>query len=434
MGSSRRRGLAGLIVGLLLVVVAGAASAEPVTIRFHYRGGGARSEVVQAWIEEFERQNPDIKVEWEQPTSGWQDKLLVSMAAGTAPDVVEFWGSFAQQLGRNGWLLDLRPYVEKYMTDEDIADFFPAAWEGTFVQGGPRTGEQFALPRYINTMVTYYNKDLIEQSGLETPSQLYQRGEWTWEMLRENARKLSRTVEGEPVQWGYMTMTRHWERMAQFLWENGTDWFDSDNPTQFTGDSPEALEAMNFLYEMIWEEGIAYRDLDWNKFWNGEVAMQDDGIAVIFSRHDASIQDSFAWDIAPRPAGPNGAKPWATDDALGIWAGSAHPEEAWRFIQFITSTEGQEIMVNIEGLAPVRRSATPAFIALDDRFDLGVFIENMMTARTGAASRVPGDIDAIGSALAQVLRSSLVNNEKPYAVAIQEAKPNIEAIVRETTQ
>lgn len=432
--TAMRRGVMGVALCLLLVVAAAAALAQTTTIRFHYRGGGARTEVVQAWIQEFERRNPDIKVEWEQPTGDWQDKLIVAMATGTAPDVVEFWGSFGQQLARNGWLLDLRPYVERDMTEEDIADFFPAAWEGTFVQHGPHAGEQFALPRYINTMVTYYNKTLIEQAGLETPTQLYRRGDWTWQTLRESSRKLTRTVEGETVQWGYMTMTRHWERMAQFLWENGTDWFDPADPTRFTGDSPEALEVMNFLYEMIWEEGIAYRDLDWNLFWNGQVAMQDDGIAVIFSRHDASIQDSFDWDIATRPAGPNGAVPWATDDSLGIWAGSQHPEAAWRFIQFITSTEGQEIMVRIEGLAPVRRSATPAFIALDDRFDLGVFIENMLTARSGAASRVPGDIDAIGSALAAVLRASLVNNEKPYAVAIEEAKPNIEAIVRETAQ
>src|SRR5690606_31435588 len=224
--TAMRRGVMGVALCLLLVVAAAAALAQTTTIRFHYRGGGARTEVVQAWIQEFERQNPDIKVEWEQPTGDWQDKLIVAMATGTAPDVVEFWGSFGQQLARNGWLLDLRPYVERDMTEEDIADFFPAAWEGTFVQHGPHAGEQFALPRYINTMFPSYNKSLTEQAGLERPRRLYGRGDWTWQTLRESSRKLTRTVDGETVQWGYMTMTRHWERMAQFLWENGTDWFD----------------------------------------------------------------------------------------------------------------------------------------------------------------------------------------------------------------
>lgn len=301
-------GIHAVLLVTLVLFVAASSMAEPVTIRFHYRGGGARTEVVEEWIAEFEKQNPDIKVEWEIPSGSWQDKLLVSMAAGSAPDVVEFWGNFAQQLGRNGWLLDLRPYVARDMTADDIADFFPAAWDGSFVRFGPKQGEQFALPRYINTMVTYYNKSLFDQAGLESPRELDRRGEWTWESMRANARKLTRTNASETVQWGYMTMTRGWDRVAQFLWENGTDWFDPANPTQFAGDSPEAMEAMNFLYEMIWEEGIAYRDLDWNLFWNGQVGMMDDGLSVIFSRHDSSIQGGFEWDVAPRPAGPDGAQ------------------------------------------------------------------------------------------------------------------------------
>lgn len=420
-------GMRTLVVALLLLMVGASALAEPVTIRFHYRGGGARSEVVEKWIEEFEKANPDIKVEWEVPSSGWQDKLLVSMAAGEAPDVVEFWGNFGQQLARNGWLLDLRPYVARDMTEDDIADFFPAAWEGTFVKFGPYAGQQYALPRYINTMVTYYNQTLFDQAGLESPNALDRRGEWTWETLEANARKLTRTNGNETVQWGFMTMTRNWERVAQFLWENGTDWFDPDNPTQFAGDSPEALEAMNWLYDMIWEDGIAYKDLDWNAFWNGQVAMADDGISVVFSRYDAAIQDGFDWDLAPRAKGPQGRIPWATDDGLGIWSGSKHPEEAWRFLRFITSQEGQEIMVEREGLAPVLRSATPAFIELDDRFNLNVFIESMMTASSGSAGRIPGNTDEVGSLLNKALRASLVNGEKPYDMAIQEVKSQIEA-------
>lgn len=84
-------GIHAVLLVTLVLFVAASSMAEPVTIRFHYRGGGARTEVVEEWIAEFEKQNPDIKVEWEIPSGSWQDKLLVSMAAGSAPDVVEFW-------------------------------------------------------------------------------------------------------------------------------------------------------------------------------------------------------------------------------------------------------------------------------------------------------------------------------------------------------
>ncbi|HHW09164.1 MAG TPA: sugar ABC transporter substrate-binding protein [Firmicutes bacterium] len=419
---------------LLLSLSAGVLAADPVTIRFYYRSGGTRPDVVRAWIAEFEAQNPDIHVEWEVAASGWQDKLVVAMAAETAPDVVEFWGNFAQQLARKGMLLDLRPYVARDFTEEDISDFFPASWQNVFVQYGEYKGEQYGLPRYINTMANYYNKTMLDNAGLESPRSLAQRGLWNWNTLEQMARKLTRRVDGQVVQRGFMTMTRGWDRMAQWLWEAGGDWFDPNNPTRFIGDQPEAMAALNFLHRNIWEDQIFLKDLDWNAFYNSQVAMTDDGLQVIFNNYDNAIQGKFDWDLTVRAEGPNGRKPWATDDALGIWRGSKHPEEAWRFLKFITSKQGQEIMIRYEGLPPVRRSAASAYLKLDSRFNLAAFVESMAYAQVGITNRVAGDVAAIGTEINNALRSSLVNNQVPPSTAMENVKRVVEAIMRETAQ
>ena len=432
----KARGLAwGLPVIALCLLLFAEGTMAVTTIRFNYRSGGVRDQLVNAWITAFEAQNPDVNVEWEAASGAWMDKLLVEMAAGTAPDVTEFWGDFAQKLAREGLLLDLRPYVERDMTAEDVADFFPALWRTTFIQFGPRQGVQFSLPRYINTMVTFYNETAFAEAGLETPDSLHRRGEWTWEALREAAIKLTRRDnENRVLRYGFMTNVRSWSRMAQWLWEAGGDFFDPEDPTRFIGDQAGATYAIDYLHELIWGLGVARNNLNPPDFINGTVAMADEGIHAIFNEFDAGIGDAFDWNMVVRPAGPNGRKPWAVDDAFGIWSGTQKPDEAWRFLKFLASREGQEIMSRIEGLAPPRRSAADVYLSRSDRLNLGVFVESMAEAQVGIAARVAGDTLAIGRALQAALDATLLNNQKPWVQAAQEAKTVIEGIIRETAR
>lgn len=418
---------------VLLTVVAASVYAEPVTIRFNYRGGSeARTRVVQEWIAEFERLHPDIKVEWEIPTSDWQQKIIVGMATGTAPDVTEFWGNLAQELARPGLLLDLRPYVERDFTEEDIADIYPPHWDNSTVHVGPNKGAQFALPLYTNTTVMYFNETYFREAGLQTPLELDRRGEWTWEALQASAQKLTQTVDGQVTRWGFNSNWTNWFRVVQFLWEAGGDWFAPDNPTEFIGHEPEAVAAGEFIQDMIWTHRIAPPTWDANAFSKGTVAIVDDGLNEIFARYDAAIKDAFEWNVAPRPKGPVGRKPVTFDDGLGIWAGTQHPEAAWEFVKFIASKQGQEIMTKHQGLAPVRRSALPAYLELDHTRNLGVVLDHMMEAQMVITSRTAGDIRKISDTIGyEILVPAFRTNAKPYSVLAQEVKPKVDAILQE---
>ena len=94
-----------LTVVLTLLCSLAASAQEPVTITFQYRSGEGRAEAVQAWIEEFEREHPHIKVEWLQPPSDYRERTLISWASGTGPDVIEIWGDWAQDYAA-GWRFD----------------------------------------------------------------------------------------------------------------------------------------------------------------------------------------------------------------------------------------------------------------------------------------------------------------------------------------
>lgn len=428
-GVRRVRWVAAAVVVLLM---AATAFAEQVTIRFNYRGGAARTASVEAWIAEFEKLHPNIKVEWELATGNWQEKLIVGMATGTAPDVTEFWGNTAQELARNGLLLDLRPYVERDLTDEDIRDIYPPHWENSVVHFGPYKGEQYAMPLYTNTTVIYYNETLFREAGLETPAELELRGEWTWDALAETAKKLTRRVGDETTQYGFMTMNTNWFRVVQYAWENGGDWFDRNDPTRFIGDQPEAVEAMEFLRSLTFDDGAMMATWSYAAFPERRVAMIDDGLNEGFTRYRNVIGEDFEWNIAPRAVGPAGRKPVTMDDGLGIWRMTQHPEEAWEFVKFITSKAGQEIMAKTQGLAPVRQSALPAYLELDTNLNLEMVMSTMYNAEMVITGRTPGDIQRISDVIGyDILVPVLRHNEMPFAVAASAAKPAVEAILKE---
>lgn len=422
------RSLALSVLAVLLGV--SGALAETVTLRFLHRGGGDREAVVKAWIEAFEAKNPDIKVEWQPATGPWQDQLLVSIAAGTAPDITEAWGNLLQQLAHQGALLNLDPYVERHMTAEEVSDFFPSTWNVTTFQFGPNQGARFAMPRYINTMIFYYNKAIFAEAGLENPGELDARNAWTWESLRESARRTTRWNGDENTQLGFSTRIDDWIRVAQWAWGAGGDWFDRNDARRFIGDQPEAIQGISFVQDMIWTDQTASADFfgSRTRFYAGNVAMFDEGIHAVFAARTA-IADSFEFDIATRPVGPNGRAPLVVDDSLAVLAGTQHPDAAWRFLHFLTSTEGQEIMVRVQGLAPVRRSAAEAYFGLDGRLSLDVFARSAFEGQPLITTRVDGDTDQIGRAIREALLESLDRNEKPFAQAIREVRGAVEAAV-----
>ena len=418
------------VVGLVLLLVAGSAmvSAETV-LQFAYRSGAEpRKLVVETWIEEFERANPDVRVEW-LPIG--EEKVVVSMLGGVGPDITEVFGDFAQRLARNGMLL-VRPYVARDFTPQDIADFWPPAWDASFVKFGSQKGIQFRIPRYMLTTVFYYNEDLFQKSGLVTPAELDARGEWDWARLRDSAKKLTQSSADTINIYGFVTNTTAWRRIVNWARAAGGDFIDPQDPTRFIGDRPEAVEGITFLQNMIWEDRCMAPGWIHSSFYQGKVGIIEDGIHAIIDRFETRIKEAFSWNIAPTPVGPTGRNAYTGDDGFSIWAHTKHPEEAWAFVKFMTSKEGQELMIHHEGLAPVRQSAMRSYTGIRPRLNLYSLALNMQQAAPPIASYLMGDVSRIGEVMTEVLQSSLVDNSKPYEQAAHEAKPVLESIIRET--
>lgn len=113
--------------------------------------------VIAAW----ERRHPGVTVRWtDVPWSSVERKLLASVYARTAPDVVNLNPVFAANLASRGGLLDLGPVLPAGAS----ATYLPAVWEA-----GRQEGRTFAIPWYLTARISLANRRLLQQAGLAAP-------------------------------------------------------------------------------------------------------------------------------------------------------------------------------------------------------------------------------------------------------------------------
>lgn len=168
--SLRRAAAIAVAAALLTPLAACSASGNeadgPVTIEFFHRWPNEpKHTYFTELVAEFEKQNPDIKVETENVLNdAYKDKVKVVAGSSDAPDVLFSWsGSFLEELVQAGDIMDLDSWLEE---NPDIRDrFYPSQLTPFEIDGG-----QYALPVDMQAKLFFYNKDVFEKLGLEAPT------------------------------------------------------------------------------------------------------------------------------------------------------------------------------------------------------------------------------------------------------------------------
>ncbi len=383
----RRIGLLNLIA-ILLAVLAGcaapaapaatdgeaAADGEVVTIRFVTNHGEVELPFFQQVVDEFEAANPNIKIDFLNvaDTQQFQDSIKTQGVGGSLPDVWYARTYLTSDYASKGWTMNLQPLVEQ---DElDVEDFWPAQ-----VAQMSYEGDLYALPYDFSDIGIYYNKDMFDAAGIPYPSD-----DWTWDDLAEVAEQFV-VKDGDTVtQWGLVLYPWSWVWLG-ILQANGGAIFNEDQSACVI-DSPENLATLEFFQEMrskgIYPElGATPAGLD--PFSNGLVAMAFQGSWATQSIRDR-VGDAFEFDVVAMPAGTTGRR--GITPAGGAWAiasTSEHPDEAWDFIKFLTSTESTNTLISDNTRSiPGRQSSTERWVEVATSGDLppanvGIFAEMM---------------------------------------------------------
>jgi len=356
-----------------------ATSGPPRTeLRYCFFGGFQDWQMFRQMAAEFERANPDIHVTllyW--PGSNYEAKLQLTMAAGTAPDVIDVQDEPFAAYTKMGQFEDLGPYVKQSGDEYAPNRFFQTSLE-TFRVGG----KQYGLPWNGGMLMIYYNRALFRKAGLPDPPK-----DWTWTQWVETCRKLTRDVDGDGRidQFGTQVNPHYMGSLLPWIWMFGGDIIDP-TMTHATMDTPAGRESLKFLRDLIYKEHVAPRSNEFTgmggsvMFMTGRVGMVLDGVwALPFMR-----QTDIDWDVTFVPRGPAGRFSRGTWDGVAMYRNSQHKQEAWRFIRFITGERGQFYVADTGRAIPPRKSQanSPAFVRPDTPQHEERFLEAMSDFRT----------------------------------------------------
>lgn len=108
-------------------------------------------------IEEFEKQNPTIKIKWiDVPFSEGEKRTLASVLSDKTPDIVNLNPDFTALLAERGALWEIPEENDKQFNKEILETL-------------KYNGKLYSLPWYATSAVTIYNKELIKKAGISIP-------------------------------------------------------------------------------------------------------------------------------------------------------------------------------------------------------------------------------------------------------------------------
>ncbi len=274
------------------------------------------------------------------PYSNYQDKLLTQMAAGVAPDVIWVETSNFVTIQHAGALL---PLDDMIATDKfDIKAHYPEV-VARFSAGG----KVYALPQDTAPLAcVYYNKKMFRDEGLPYP-----KDNWKWaDMIAAGKKLTKRDAQGLSKVYAIDDNGLDW---ATPIYSNGgrlvNDW---KNPTRCTLDEPAAIEAIQYLADMMnvhrimpqqGEQGAgSIAQMAPTVFAAGRLAMFHSGLWLVPGLRNAK---DLEWDMVAYPSGPSAKHPgWGTGGSgWAINRGTKNMAKAWRVAQFLASEESQRV-------------------------------------------------------------------------------------------
>ncbi|MBE3584341.1 MAG: sugar ABC transporter substrate-binding protein [Limnochordaceae bacterium] len=322
-----------------------AATAAPITLRFSEYPRPAEDEMLKVLLPAFEKQT-GIHVVYEPVTDA--TSMTTKMVAGTAPDVVCWWGEDLYFWGLQGMLVDLNPYIANgTIPASDLEDFAPGQ-----IHGFRAAGRQYALPQYLGTVAMYYNRDAFDTAGLPELGQ-----QTTWQSFLDVARKLTIRQDNKVTQWGFY-LYYELDRVAYWVRQNGGQLYPGDDRTTCLLDQPAATEALQFWADLINKYHVAPHLAEFNLglrdgFAQGKVATAADGSwSLAFMMPSVK----FRLGIAELPAGPVARSTLANMDGYGVYSGTKHEKEAVELLKFLVSPLANQLRAEYQALQPARGS------------------------------------------------------------------------------
>ncbi|MBJ8349082.1 ABC transporter substrate-binding protein [Streptococcus zalophi] len=285
--------------------------------------------------DKFEEENPNIKIDIQVVSwDAYWTMLEAGATGGSLPDTFWMHSNEIYRYGSNEMLLDLTDYISE--SDAIDLENYP---EG-LTQIYNINNKQYAVPKDYDTIGLWYNKKMFDEAGIAYPDD-----SWDWNTLKETAKKLTKS---DGSQYGFMAPLINQEGYYNFVYQNGGTIITDDKVSGY--DDPKTIEALDYYISFVKDKISPEITEDQKRveaFQNGQVAMALFGSWNLsgFASNDYIRENT---DVAVLPKANDGTRS-TIFNGLGnaIAANTEHKDEAWKWIEFLGSKEGQEMQAEL---------------------------------------------------------------------------------------
>ncbi|WP_163580708.1 ABC transporter substrate-binding protein [Gracilibacillus saliphilus] len=354
----------------------GASDSEEVTLRVAWWGGQERHDRTLQVIEMYEEENPHVTIEAEYSGfDGYFDKLNTQLAAGNAPDVIQFGGNLNDFVARDV-ILPLDDYVGNEL---DIS-----LHDQSMLDSATFNDQLYGVTLGTTAWGLLLNKTAFEEAGISMPSK-----DWTWEDFKEITPQLSENLDGTygAGDFGEDGFGVFLAQTDKYTYLDGEVGFEAD----------DVKEWFNLWKELRESGGAAIPEVQVSASQTPEqslIVQRDVAIESVASNqlgaYTGATEDEF--ELYPYPAnsetGKNGVS-LRPSQYFAAYKDTEHPEEAAKFMDFfVNNIEATEILGNDRG-APVNSDVRENLIDQATELDEAVYSYIDLVSETSDAPFVP---------------------------------------------
>lgn len=298
------------------------------TVTLTYWGLWEPAQVMKPVIDEFERQNPKIKISYQlQSPQDYQDRLRNALEGGNSPDVVRMHTTWIPIFAKN--LLVAPPNT---VSATSIQTNFPSIISKLLVVNN----QVYGVPMAADGLGLYINTAMFQQKSLEAPK--------TWVDVLSAAKSfkevdpLTGRITRAGIALGNTTNVDHWpDILTLMLMQAGV------NLTNPQGTAAEETISFytDFIYKhRVWDENMP----------TSTVAFANEKVAMIFAPlwrapEIKQINPALAWKIVPVPQLPDSdVVNWTSVWFEAVPKNSKNPKEAWTFLEYLSSAKAQQLL------------------------------------------------------------------------------------------
>lgn len=309
---------------------------EQVTLRFMgWEVSPLETQSVKNGLEQFMKENPNIKVEYTTIPGGTQyvAKMQAMVLGDEAPDVFFLQSDYYHDFVKRNSLLDITDKVKNEGIADDLID--------SAVQLSTVDNKYYGVESCIVAPVLFYNKDIFDKAGVAYPPSDPSKA-WTWDEFVNTSKQLTVKNGDKVEQYGVYGMETYYNLISEIM-SNGGNWF-TDDLKSSAANTPEVKEVLQAVSDLRKKDGVSPEGkLLTNSGMSAAQMLQTGKIAMLVDGSWALqelSQMNFKVGVGVLPKFDEAI----THGQAHLHVASAktkHPEEAWKLIKFLSSEEYQ---------------------------------------------------------------------------------------------